>query len=278
MKPTERGSIGKVINWILVIFVVTSLGAAVLYLLSEINHGRYRLNIRHDTLVVERGSYLPVGFEPFEPQAQALKAAYAPVHLTDQRAVSVTEVFDDRADLDRALFAILAGWARDLLESDTLEDFDRAMEYVLRAELLPGLSEEQRVEMRSLKAETAFHNGRHILQEIDERLNQSLEALVLSLDLGTTKRVEAKRMIGEIHRRLAAGRATEREEAPQWPGSLPPTPGKPSGQDLPLEQRPTAPSGDEEARQENFHQEDPQDEDHDTENRSPVTDGPRWRL
>ena len=187
--------------------VVAGLVAAVGYLLSEINRGRYRLAVEGEELIVQRGAYLPIGFTRFEPESEDLQRSYAPLELPDARPVSTAEVYDDRADLDRALFAILAGWSRELLESDAADDFELAMSYVARAELLPGLSEEQRFEMRALRADTAFQNGRRILSQVEEQLDAALDSFGLALELGTTRQAAARRWMAEIRRRLELHRA-----------------------------------------------------------------------
>ncbi|MEL6339533.1 MAG: hypothetical protein AAFQ65_06455, partial [Myxococcota bacterium] len=90
---------------------------------------------------------------------------------------------------------------------DAPEDFELAMVYVARAELLPGLSEEQRFEMRALRADTAFQNGRRILSQVEEQLDAALDSFGLALELGTTRQAAARRWMAEIRRRLESHRS-----------------------------------------------------------------------
>ncbi|MEO0814553.1 MAG: hypothetical protein AAFY60_16960, partial [Myxococcota bacterium] len=201
----ESGSIARTFGLVLLGLVVAALIGVVLYLLSEINRGRYRLaeNDRHE-LVVQRGAYLPVGYTQFKPQAEDLERCYAPVAIPKGQGVNTDEIFGDRADLDRALFGVLAGWSRNLLESPEDEDFELALNYVERAELLPGLSEEQRVELRSLRADTAYRNGRRILRSVNEQLSAAMRSFEDAIRLGTSRPQDARRWISEIERRIDA--------------------------------------------------------------------------
>lgn len=203
-KPAERGSIAKTFGIVVIGLIVAALLGAVGYLLSEINRGRYRLAADDGTLVVQRGAYLPMGFIAFEPNAEDLIRSYAPMPIPKGQRISTTEVFDDRADLDRALFAVLAGWSRALIESSEDDDFELAMTYVERAELLPGLSEEQRVELKQLRADTAFANGRRILEDVANQLIQARASFEMAVELGTSTPEDARRWITEIDRRLQA--------------------------------------------------------------------------
>ncbi len=205
MDRREAGSIARTFGLVLVGLVVAALIGVVLYLLSEINRGRYRLseNEKHE-LVVQRGAYLPMGFTQLHPEAKDLEKCYAPVPIPEGQGVNTAEVYEDRADLDRALFGVLAGWSRALLESPEDEDFELALSYVERAELLPGLSEEQRVELRSLRADTAYRNGRRILRGVNEQLTEAARSFEQALRLGTSRPEDAQRWIVEIERRLDA--------------------------------------------------------------------------
>lgn len=215
MDRHEAGSIARTFGLVLVGLVVAALIGVVLYLLSEINRGRYRLaeNEKHE-LIVQRGAYLPMGFTQFQPEAKDLEECYAPVPIPEGQGVNTAEVFEDRADLDRALFAVLAGWCRTLLESPAEEDFELARSYVARAELLPGLSEEQRLELRSLRADTAYRNGRRILRGVNEQLDAARRSFEQALRLGTTRPEDARRWIVEIERRLDALGAPPPERLP----------------------------------------------------------------
>lgn len=232
---SESGSIGRFFAYLLLGVVIVALLGAVGFLLSEINHGRYRLNELNDQLIIERGAFLPVGFVAFKPKTEDLQAAYAPLPIPKGKAVPSHEVFDDRADLDRALFAILAGWSRELLESREEADFQLGLAFVQRAESLPGLSEEQRVELRALRADVAFRNGKRIIASVPDQLNQALGQFEMALELGTRDSLEARRWIRDIQRRLRTyKRALDTTPEPE--------PGAPGTPTLPLESPSDAPT------------------------------------
>ncbi|MEO1481476.1 MAG: hypothetical protein AAFU77_05170 [Myxococcota bacterium] len=217
----EQGSIAKTFGVVVVGLIVAGLVGVVGYLLSEINRGRYRLASDEGTLIVQRGAYLPMGFMAFEPQAEDLIRCYSPLPIPKGSSVNTAEVFDDRSDLDRALFAVLAGWSRSLIESPEEEDFKLAMAYVERAELLPGLSEEQRVELKLLRADTSFANGRRILNDVANQLTKARASFEMAVELGTSTAAEAEGWIAEIDRRLRALNAPppRNEDAPLEPPS-----------------------------------------------------------
>jgi len=202
MAPPDRRSKGRAILTALVVLLVMTLGVAVLYLLSDINSRRYRIGSDGTSLVIERGRKLPWGFRAFEPPTPELTAAYAPIPMPPGDAFTKTEIFDDRADVDRALFSLFAGWARDRLNSTTPGDFDLAASYVRRSQLLPSLSEEQRLELRRLRADVAYHNGRRMLDEIADRLQKALAELRLAKELGASRPSEVEQSIAEVERRL----------------------------------------------------------------------------
>ncbi|MBI5509643.1 MAG: hypothetical protein HY903_12895 [Deltaproteobacteria bacterium] len=224
MAPPDPKSSGKAAGAVLVAIIVVALGGAVTYLLAEINSHRYRLTTEGQTLVVERGRHLPWGFEPFTPEAAELAAAYAPIPIPAGETLSPTEVYDDRVDVDRALFALFAGWTRARLKSIAPGDFELAAGYVRRSEILPGLSEQQRVELKRLRADVAYGNGRRIVNEIGTRLQQALAEFKLARELGPTEAADAARWAAEIERRLNDYRDVSPTSTFQPPPPRPPLP------------------------------------------------------
>lgn len=204
MRKAEHGGIGRFFGIVFVLLVVLGLTAVVVYLLSDINHRRYRITARDQMLVVQKGRFMPFGFEDYEPEAKALKDAYAPVPIPPGETYGTSEIFDDRADLDRALFATLASWARERLYASKDANFELAITYVQRAQMLPGVSEQQRRDLRTLRADAAYRNGRMLLADIADQLEQAREAFETSLKLGTSHRNDADRWIREIDARIEA--------------------------------------------------------------------------
>ncbi len=224
---------GRIFVAFLATLLILALGSAVLYLSATINHRHYRLAQSGTLLVVERGRMLPLGFEPFSPDIPGLKEAYSPVPLPPGENLTSNEVYDDRADLDRSLFGLLASWARTRLDASDPDQFELAIAYVERAKLLPGLSEEQRQELRTLRADLAYKNGKRLLQEVVERLRRARQELQMALALGTSRPTDADRWLAEVERRLAAleppAPAQESADGPPAPaGEQPPAPKMPA--------------------------------------------------
>jgi hypothetical protein len=225
----------------LVVILILGLAGAVLYLLSDINHRRYRLAVHESTLVVERGRMAPFGFKRFEPKAADLQAGYAPIPVPPGESVGKSEIFEDRADIDRALFSMLAGWAREHLDSNEPGDFELGASYVRRCEALPGLSEEQRIELRTLRADLAYRSGRRILGDIVTQLEKARDEFQNARELGTSRPRDVDKWIADVERRIrdyeeSYGAA----DAPAEPGLTPP---EAPSQNVPPEEPPAEGGG-----------------------------------
>ncbi|MEE8409527.1 MAG: hypothetical protein V3T05_07975 [Myxococcota bacterium] len=238
MGNSEAGSAGRAFTVVLSLLAILGLGGAVVYLLSDINHRHYRLGTVEHTLVVERGRMLPIGFKTFEPKAADLVAAYAPIAIPPGESLGRSEIFEDRADVDRALFSLLASWARERFNSTKPGAFELAAGYVRRCELLPGLSEEQRIELRSMRADIAYKNGRRMLGDVVERLKKARAEFVLAKELGTSRPNDVDMWIADVDRRIRdyhdglnpmpsdSGSPSPNPDNPEQPG-LPSTPKAP---------------------------------------------------
>lgn len=199
----EAGGIVSALRALLVVGVVLALLAAVAYLLADINHRRYRLAVRQGQLQVERGLFLPVGFGPYEPETATLREVYAPLPVPTSETLNPQGNYDERADVDRALFTLLSGWARQRLDATDSATLELASMYVKRLEGLPSISEEQRGELRLLRANLAFREGGRILLEVQERLRRAQESFHQAILLGSPHATEAQQWMTEIDRRLA---------------------------------------------------------------------------
>ena len=185
--PRRAHERGGALVPVLLIVVVLGLLAAVGYLAATINHGRYRLAENNGTLVVERGRLLPVGFEFFRPEAEALRSAYAPIHLPEGAVFDASEVYGERGDLDRAIFTLLAGWARTRISNPSAEGLEVASTCLERAELLPALSEEQRAELHRLHGGFAYSYALSRIGEIGSTLQKAREQLQVAVRLGAAE-------------------------------------------------------------------------------------------
>lgn len=193
LKALQRLFIGSII-----IVLVAAIG----YLLSDLNHRRFRTLQIGDLWIVEQGRFFPIGFATYHPTTEALAQAYAPIPIPPNEVLLEPSVFEDRAELDRGLFNRLAQWARQRLNASDEATNLLAAQYVRRAELLPGISEDQRVQLRSLRADASYEQGMHLSANLQEQLRRAQAALQLALDLGTTHNVQARQELQNIEKKL----------------------------------------------------------------------------
>lgn len=157
--------------------VVLGLAAATLYLLAERNSRFYYLSQEEDRLVVYRGAWLPSGKRPYLPDDPHTAQIYAPVELPPGAAAPGEQRFEERQDLDRALFEILADLARERIRSEEEEVMQEGFALVERASRLPGITGEQAKALRSMRAELSFFEGRGHLERALVELRQAREKL-----------------------------------------------------------------------------------------------------
>lgn len=188
----SHGGFMRAMGILLVLVVIAGLAALVAYLLSDINHRRFRTSQKGDVLVVEQGRFFPVGFADFEADTDTLAQAYRPIELPPHENVGQSIVFDDRAALDRALFTLLSGWARLRLDAPDAPTLALATAYVRRAEMLPAIAEEQRQQLRALRADASFRQAEGIVLGIAAQLRQAEHAYQLAIDLGTAHAAQAR--------------------------------------------------------------------------------------
>jgi hypothetical protein len=213
--PKKRRSVSRFLGYFLITALMLALLGSVLYLLSDINHRQYRLTTRQSSLVIERGRFMPMGFERFTPKNQVLRPIYAPIALPTGINFTSSETFDDRTDVDRAIFGVLSGWSREMLETGAAAEFEQVVTYIDRCELLPGLSEGQRLELQTLRADVAFTKGTHTLSGIAEQLDRALAEFEAALRLGTTHKARARAWIKEIQHRIITYRSSQSSPSPQ---------------------------------------------------------------
>lgn len=198
-RPTGRAS--RLFKALLTWTLVLGLTAGVLYLLSERNSRTFALEQRGGELRVMRGRMFPVGVVAYEPDDALLAQAYAPLPVANDPigGLDLAVTYSDRDLLDRALFSVL----KELVEIRVnLEDpgkLTEAMRLLRRAELLGGVTEEQRRQLRDLQARVAFFEGRARLDEAVIAARAAVEKLKLASD-SFNKYSEAA---GELHERIA---------------------------------------------------------------------------
>jgi hypothetical protein len=202
MRRTEYGGIMRTMGITLVGLLIMMLAGAVLYLLSDINHRRYRLALADRILTVEQGRFFPAGFTSYAPETAALRQAYAPITVPQGESVEAGIPFEDRTEIDRALYTRLSTWARPRLQDPDSAVLALGIDYVKRLESLPGLSEGQRRELRSMRADAAFRQGEGLVRGITLTLHHAASQFALALELGTSHPEQARAGLATIDEKL----------------------------------------------------------------------------
>ncbi|AKJ02160.1 hypothetical protein ATI61_108450 [Archangium gephyra] len=230
---------------LLVILLILGLGGAVAFLLSQLNARTFTLAQENGQLVVMKGRMLPTGAAPYRPGDARLADAYAPLPFEGRDVSALLEQrFTERDELDRALFPVLEGLARPRVQSDDPAVLEKGLYFLRRAELLSGLTEEQRRTLETMKADVAFFQARQKLEQARRDVTEALTQLKLaseSRNRNTQKANQMLTVVGPAAQALEkALRAVDASLAE--PGSSP----APSGTGLP----PPAPEGQQTAPQE----------------------------
>lgn len=175
----------------LALLLAVGLAVAVAWLLSERNARSWWIVPEDGRVVVKKGIPFVTGKAAFQSSDPETAATYAPLVPPPGAAPPAEASFDDRADLDQALFEILARWARDDVQSQQVDRMERARGYLHRASRLAGLSPAQREQLRALQAETAFQEAVEHLRQGATALRQALEGLKLAAEAPGPVAVEA---------------------------------------------------------------------------------------
>ncbi|WP_245591699.1 IF-2 protein [Cystobacter fuscus] len=247
MSPSQhRPSLGRratsAFTRLLVTLLLLGLGAAVVFLLSQLNARTFSLAQESGQLVVMKGRLLPTGAVPYRPGDARLADAYAPLGV-EGRDVSmlVERKFTERDELDRALFPLLESLAQPKVQSDDPAVLEKGLYYLRRAELLTGLTEEQRRSLGTMKTEVAFFQAKQKLEEARRGVTEALTQLKLAAESRNRNTQRANQMLTTVgpaaqalERALRAVDASfEGSDAPALPTPAPaPTPereGTPAG-------------------------------------------------
>lgn len=184
---------------LLVTLLILGLGGAVGFLLSQLNARTFTLAQESGHLVVMKGRMLPTGAVPYRPGDARLADAYAPIPLEGRDVSSLMEQrFTERDELDRALFPVLEGLARPRVQSDEPAVLEKGLYYLRRAELLSGLSEEQRRTLETMKADVAFFQARQKLEQARRDVTEALTQLKLAAESRNRNTQRANQMLTAV--------------------------------------------------------------------------------
>lgn len=183
--PPRPNAVIRFFKRLFVSIFLLALAALIFFLLSERNARLFKLELSESgELTVLRGRHLPMGFTPWTPQDLQLAETYAPFVLDEsaRSGLDLNRVYDERDALDRALFdAHREAIEQRAGQSDaaTLEEVVRLLR---RAERLPGLSDDQKRQLRDLQIRTAYFEGRQRLREAGALLQQAISKLRLATE------------------------------------------------------------------------------------------------
>jgi chromosome segregation ATPase len=167
---------------VLPLLLAVGLGVAVAWLLAERNARQWWIVQEDGKVVVKKGIFFVTGKTPLQSADPETARTYAPIPAPQGGAAQLEAAYDDRAELDQALFELLARWARADIQSQQMERMERARGYLGRAARLAGLSPAQREQLRVLQAETAFQEAVEHLTQGANALRRALEGLRLAAE------------------------------------------------------------------------------------------------
>ncbi|WP_395842733.1 IF-2 protein [Archangium violaceum] len=184
---------------LLVTLLILGLGGAVAFLLSQLNARTFTLTLENGQLVVMKGRLLPTGAVPYRPGDARLVDTYAPIAVEGRDVSSLLEQkFTERDELDRALFPVLEGLARPKVQSDNSELLEKGLYYLRRAELLSGLTEEQRRTLETMKADVAFFQARQKLEEARRDVTEAMTQLKLAAESRNRNTQRANQLLSTV--------------------------------------------------------------------------------
>jgi hypothetical protein len=172
-----RGSAGGTFRSLLAWVVILGLLGLVGWLVSERNARTWYLVPDEGRLVVMRGMKLPVGRQPFKTDDPVLAQVYEPIVVPPGVPVPPEQGFDERSALDQALYDLVARWAREDISSGDPARLERGLRLVDRVERLPGLSGTQERDLQELRAESAYHEARRLLERASAELKEAADKL-----------------------------------------------------------------------------------------------------
>jgi hypothetical protein len=209
----RRGMKG-LLAWLLVLGLL----AAVAYLVSERNARTWSLVPEEGRIVVKRGMFFPVGSRELTPSDPILAKVYAPLVPPPGKPLPEQRDFLDESDLDRALYDLLSGWAREDVTSGDPARLERGLGYLERAMDLPAISAAQRDSLAGLQAESGYYEARRLLERARAELGEAARKLRLAAGSRSPKAGDAEALLKELGPALdavnAAAKAAGPAEAP----------------------------------------------------------------
>lgn len=197
--PQSFGSkVATFFKRLLITVALLGLAAVTAFLLSQENARTYTLEVREGKLVVLKGRMMPMGADAWRPPPE-LVDAYAPLDLKGSQPYGVLNVkYTDRDELDRALFGVIEGLAKPRVASDQPDELMDGLYYIRRADRLSGLSEEQKISLKTMKSDVAFYSARMKLEDAQKQIEEALVQLKLSTEGNNKHSRSAYQMLSAV--------------------------------------------------------------------------------
>jgi hypothetical protein len=195
----ENGSFGSRVatffKRLMITAIVLALAGATVFLLSQENARTFTLEVRDGKLVILKGKLMPMGADPWRPPPE-LVDAYAPLDLKGTQPFGVLNVkYTERDELDRALFSVLEGLAKPRVASDDPKELEDGMYYLRRAEKLSGLTDEQKLALKTMKTDSAFYSARGKLEDAQRLIEEAVAQLKIATDTPNRHSRSANQML-----------------------------------------------------------------------------------
>jgi hypothetical protein len=241
-RPQRPGSAGgaaakALLAWLAILALVAAVG----WLIAERNARSWTLAPEEGRLVVLKGLLLPVGRTHFKTADPVLARAYAPLVPPTAKVLPDERTFQEQGELDRALYDLLASWAREDVASNDPARLERGLGYLERAMLLPGISAAQRDDLLALRAESGYFEARRLLERARAELSEAAEKLRLTAGSRSPHALDAQALLHDLTPAIDATVGALR--APGASGAPAPAPASPpSSQDGHPQDAPPAPA------------------------------------
>ncbi|HTN50911.1 MAG TPA: hypothetical protein VML50_00805 [Anaeromyxobacter sp.] len=222
--PSQRGSASR---GLLTFAAIAGLLALVAWLASERNARTWYLVPDEGRLVVMKGMLLPYGRQAFKPSDPTQAQAYAPLVFPPGKALPEERSFEERSMLDQALYDLLAGWAREDVQSGDPARMERGLGFLARAERLAGISPAQRDDLTALRAESGYQEARRLLDRAAGELREAAEKLRLTAASRSPHAVDAQALLHPVEGAVEQAAAAARAATPPGPEAARPAEGAP---------------------------------------------------
>jgi hypothetical protein len=224
--------------------VVLVLAAAVVWLMSDRNQRHYSWTVDSGKLVISKGRFFPSGQGVIAADDPQFGTIYGPIPVPQGAKVADQE-FEDQTALDRALFDLIAPWAKADLQKADEPSVGEANALADRLGALPGLTADQHRALAAVRGDLSFASARGELMQAAKLVLSARRKLEAVNQGGGEHALEA----GPVARELAGVQETLEQAAqgrsagvfaPRAPPSTPQPPSQGTAASPPAQGSPKA--------------------------------------